>query len=1303
MLPSEEMCPISILRLLCLAGTMLPLVAAVSVHTNNHCSNNEDCMTLDAALGFMVSGQLDSNTTLMLDPGVHIIETFYLVQGLSQISIVGDGDPSEVVITCSTQVGMAFIDIAGLSFTNLTISGCGLSNAEHIATVINVTKSFVDVFIVVPPAFSSALFIVSCADLLMENVVIKNNYGFGMTGINVVGTSILSQTHFVSNFPTMCVVDLNDYNSPGGAGGGVFFLYHNYLEHYTPRFTYNFTTLTIQDSSFRNNYACRLNLFTTLYSRLSRSISTDDPTSEHSITGAGGLSIFLAQGDYHVRSFVESCLFRNNSSVYNGAAMEVIQFEITDDCHVFVNNSEFSGNGGGLLQRYGLNGFDPVGALLAAFYLRIPRERLNVEVAAGFLLHSPSTVHAVNCTFTGNVAATGAGLTVVSFGPAIGFVQDQMFVKNCTFRENRAVHGEAISVSEISYSAFEPGVEIYMEDLLVINNTKFETPELRSTVGTGVFDISFLSVFMKGTNTFYGNQNTAMSLYGAIVTIRGNTLFERNVGLTGGAMHFESESYLVLEGRANVTFQDNVGLIAGGAVYVSFLAIRTTSQYDCFLFFDEIDQLCNLFGTCNITNIHASIQFINNSSPLGSAIYGSAFSTCPWGQGSLAYQPELSPENGLGMVAFLNGLEPTLVFDPPITKGNRVINTNAKTIFSEMGLSANTTTVMPGQEFDAGLGSFDQLYQPVPLTIYSQLSKVEGNAVEGAHVVIGETDRYLLVGVTTNFTSVPVTVFGDENSDLNVTITSNEASVEYIVSVYLMNCSIGFQFDNASHSCRCVINETLPEVQCQRNGNITYPVDAWIGVDGAGNFVMHDCITDYCLPGVTSLNLSSPNDQCRNNRGGVLCGGCQDGYSRVLGTSRCMVCPNHNHLALIIVFAVWGILLVLTISFLGMTITDGYINGFIFYCNIISIFLNDFLAISHEQGGSIVTPLVAFLNLDFGIETCFFNGMTQLDTVALNLIFPFYLAGILLVIVLLAKYCRRPNLFKDFNATHSLATLLLLSYTSIVRTCIDIVGVYSMDSPLGTRWHGDPNLIYFSSYHGFLCILSIVLLIVLVPFPLLLVAPRLTFRIKTLCKLKPLIDAFVAPFDSHRRSWLGFRLLVRLVIFIIAFLGIDYKLISVTILLALLVVLQAYLKPFSTTIRNLVDLSIVLNLTILSIVGLYLRPKNLQFDVEVHYVTLGFVLVFGLEFIFLFVYYILKAFAVTRKFCWKIKSLAEGMLNRVKAFVVEHSKSTKKSVPMEAEMFHRTHHTSVAAPGNDQSFQATEFIGLRESLLEANS
>ena len=1281
--------------LLCLVCGVLPLVTAVSVHPNDHCSqalnNAERCVTLDVALG-----KLDSNTTLHLIPGVHVLETFHLVQSLSQISIVGADNSSRVMITCDKDIGMVFIDIAGLSFSNLTIDGCGLSGKERIDAVLNITKSYVDMFFGIPSAFSTALFIVSCADMHMENVKIQNNHGFGVTGINVVGNSILSQTHFISNFPQTCVVNLNNFSDPGGAGGGAFFLYHNFREDYVPSFKYNFTTLTIQYSTFRNNYACRLDLFTTLYSALSRSISTENPTSDYSITGAGGLSITLAQGAYHFTGYIESCLFRNNSSTYTGSGFEILQFEVTDDCHVYVNNSEFSRNGDSLLQRYDLDGFGKAGALLAIFSVRVPRERVNVEVAAEFIRHRPSSVQAINCTFDGNIAAKGGALVVASFGPAIGFVQDFMFVKNCTFMANQAIFGEAIYASEISYSGFEPGVELYFEDMLVINNTKLEVPGF-SMPETGVFDINFLNVFLNGSNTFLGNQDTAMILYSAIVTMSGDALFERNTGLTGGAIHFESESYLVLNGSANVTFRRNIGRVSGGAVYVNFQAIQAT-VYDCFLFFDEIDQFCNLIGNCNLTNVQATVHFVNNSSPFGSAIYGSAFSNCPWGGGNLVMQPPLTDENGRKIASFLNGLEPVIVFDPPVMQGNNVINTDARILLPATN-ETNTVNVMPGQEFMMVLGAFDRLFQPIPLTVFSQLSQKEDDSIEGAHVVVGATDRYLLVGGDTNFTNVPVTVYGSGNSSVNVSITSDEASVKFSVAVFLTNCSKGFQFDNIVQRCQCVINETLPEVQCQSNGNITYPVDAWIGEDGTGNFTMHDCITDYCLPGVTTLNLSSPSDQCRNNRDGILCGGCRQGYSRVLGTSRCKKCPNNYFLALITLFAVLGILLVLVISFLGMTITDGYINGFIFYSNTVSVFFTDILPISYTNGGPVILFLVAFLNLDFGIETCFFSGMTQLDLVALELLFPFYLAAILLGIVLLAKYTKRPIIFKSFNATHTLATLLLLSYTRLIRTCIVILGVIQMGLPLGSRWHADPNLQYFSSYHSFLCILSIVLLIFLVPFPLLLVAPRLAFKIKTLCKLKPLIDAFTAPFDSHQRSWLGFRLLVRLLIFIIAYLGVsDGRALALTVLLVLLTILQAYLKPFSSTSCNLVDLSVVLNLTLLSVVALYLRPKSLELSIEVHYVTLGFITIFGIEFLLLLVYYILKAFKMTRRFCRKAKLMLEGMQNTLMNFVRDHA--TDESISTNDIRTLQVRHTSVA-PGN-HSFGTTEFIRYRESLLEEN-
>ena len=53
-------------------------------------------------------------------------------------------------------------------------------------------------------------------------------------------------------------------------------------------------------------------------------------------------------------------------------------------------------------------------------------------------------------------------------------------------------------------------------------------------------------------------------------------------------------------------------------------------------------------------------------------------------------------------------------------------------------------------------------------------------------------------------------------------------------------------------------------------------------------------------------------------------------------------------------------------------VADGSINGLIFYSNIVSI---NGPAFSTYRSTKYVCILTAFLNLDLGIETCFYNGM----------------------------------------------------------------------------------------------------------------------------------------------------------------------------------------------------------------------------------------------------------------------------------------------------------------------------------------
>ena len=96
----------------------------------------------------------------------------------------------------------------------------------------------------------------------------------------------------------------------------------------------------------------------------------------------------------------------------------------------------------------------------------------------------------------------------------------------------------------------------------------------------------------------------------------------------------------------------------------------------------------------------------------------------------------------------------------------------------------------------------------------------------------------------------------------------------------------------------------------------------------------------YCEPDGKHINLSNPDSQCTSNHAGILCSGCKINYSLTIGSSRCIHCPNSNNLALLIFFAVAGVLVVLVIAGLNLTVTQGMINGLIFYANIVWAYQN---------------------------------------------------------------------------------------------------------------------------------------------------------------------------------------------------------------------------------------------------------------------------------------------------------------------------------------------------------------------------
>ena len=314
-----------------------------------------------------------------------------------------------------------------------------------------------------------------------------------------------------------------------------------------------------------------------------------------------------------------------------------------------------------------------------------------------------------------------------------------------------------------------------------------------------------------------------------------------------------------------------------------------------------------------------------------------------------------------------------------------------------------------------------------------------------------------------------------------------------------------------------------------------------------------NCPLDYCdheVRSVHSLSYSLDQDkQCRYNRTGVLCGSCPENWSLVLGSSECRDNCSNVHLLLIIPFAIAGFLLVLIIHFLNLTVTMGTVCGLIFYANIVQDYS---IALFSKYPFPGLTPVLqvflAWLNLDFGIRSCFYEGMEAFGKTMLLYVFPIYIWLISAVIIFLSnRYIRVTKIIGE-NAVKVLATLFLLSYSKMLRVSLGslnvrVINVYMnrTTSMLMSRWILDGNIAYFDgNKHSLLFAIGLLFIIITLPVTMSLLCLKHVYSLSNCCtlfswidKLKPFFDTYTGAYKDTARFWTGLLLLVRIVLLVV--------------------------------------------------------------------------------------------------------------------------------------------------------------------------
>ena len=679
------------------------------------------------------------------------------------------------------------------------------------------------------------------------------------------------------------------------------------------------------------------------------------------------------------------------------------------------------------------------------------------------------------------------------------------------------------------------------------------------------------------------------------LTFDGHSLFVNNSGIYGGGIALYESSKLLIRKHANMSFVNNHANESGGGIHVSqFLNINITT--DCSF---------KVIPSHNFDDTKTVLYFVNNTADTsGNVLYGGKISHCfnKLHFDHLFYYPQ---QTSLSAVSS----DPIQVCFCESNAQNCIIpNIN---ITAMPGISVNISL--------ASVGVKDGLTRGViKLTSDSSSSTVQTDNTRLNPTCTNITFK-LRANPSLNTSKVYVTL------ESSISETSSDPLAK-VIKVNIESCPIGFPLEKDTCVCRSELN--LPSITCDINSQmITRDGDMWIGYQNDSDclIVYPNCPFDYCNVGTVLFKINSPEPQCLHNRSGLLCGQCAEGLSLMLGSNQCGQCTN-NYIVLIIPFAFAGIALVAFVIALNLTVSVGTINGLMFYANIVKIYEPIFLPNGPVK---LLSQFISWLNLDLGIEACFFEGMDSCIKTWLQFIFPAYVWFLQILIIILSRYSSKVVRLVGRQIIPVLATMILLSYTKLIRTVFKALFFTNIqctgDKNITLlRWYIDANVQYVGGYcHLPLFLFSLIVLILLIiPYTCYLLAIPLfegpLSKYMCCCQqyMKPFFDAYGGPYKDKCRFWTGFLLLVRVVLALVV--SLDTKAtISLDVLTSLLFVIASMYFLLKGIYRHLplacLEISFLLNLMFMAYVNAqtYKTSKSRQV-LSVSLISVSFVVFCGI-------------------------------------------------------------------------------------------
>ncbi len=367
-----------------------------------------------------------------------------------------------------------------------------------------------------------------------------------------------------------------------------------------------------------------------------------------------------------------------------------------------------------------------------------------------------------------------------------------------------------------------------------------------------------------------------------------------------------------------------------------------------------------------------------------------------------------------------------------------------------------------------------------------------------------------------------------------------------------------------------------------------------------------------------SISVSETFDQdkqCRAYRSGILCGACKSPYSLAISSTECVNCNNYSNLLITLTWL--GVILIPAAALLFMfgcnfTITDGTLSGFLFYVSMFHLSENIFLRGFSDRLIK-YADLLAWLNFEIGLSTCFYNEFNAFGQVILRFIIPCVAWTVLGLLIFISSKSSRVTRLIGNNSVKILATIIMVSYTTIIQTEVTVFSCSTISYPtllpndtiVKHHWQADGNVLCWQGKHWVLVVIGVLFGVatVLYTLTLLFIQPLQRYShvrgLRWVAKLKPFFDAYTSPhiIKPRYQFWNGLLLLCRMLSTILfAFQSEDNKhkhyAITLTIICIVVLFLFGYFGGvYQQKWLNILNVSYYANITLLTFLSFFILTE----------------------------------------------------------------------------------------------------------------